>query len=356
VQLDFNTLVSPTPLQGDAGRCFILGSSPSLADEQLHLLEGERVFLCNGAWRALRDLDLAKANYIIWTGQGSWKNDIPELLEYRPNAKVFYSDLVSNCKTFKQFQTTTPDHHCIFRKSGLTDNGKMDLLGGYFPRQFKDGWGSARSVVIDAMIIAVLMGYKEICILGMDLDYTGRSYFYDEHDWLAKVNSPTGREKTFKTFAQVTKTLHEKGVAVKQLSKGFNRENYNATDAVGYIQYDTLERIVEGIWKPKTIGMYMDSFDNLTPQHIDFINKTRHLCDKLVLVAPNEDSATVCKALRKVSNSIASKDFEDAVQKLYRRYPKDKIRIFHNKKYPLKYDPDAAGWWNNERTKIILIG
>ena len=48
------------------------------------------------------------------------------------------------------------------------------------PSQYYDGWGKTGSVIIDAVLIAFFLGFKEIYLLGNDLSYEDneKTHFY----------------------------------------------------------------------------------------------------------------------------------------------------------------------------------
>ena len=352
-KLNFDkTWVKFKQMSGDKGRCFILGSAPSLEDEPLELLTGQRVFLCNKAWLALKLLSLDKANWLVYTGLASWENDLAELKEFDPNCERFYSNLITDSNAFKTSQEDFTEDYYVFPKVRSKSGGKgeKNVGKGYLPNQYSDGWGAAYSVVLDAMIIAYFMGYTELCLLGMDLDYTAsRHYFFEADDWLLKMNAPTLRDKTYIGLINLSQTLANKGVKVRNLSRGFKPENFPKHAKQKYL-IETgvkLEDVISGIVKRRNIGLVCGSFYPLDARHIKLIKKARWKCDLLILGVEESQNQPVVEAIRGVSKSIQCKSVADGVAQLQKQYPNDRIRIVYDARKPIKY-PDE---W---RRMIIL--
>ena len=330
-------------IPGDKGRCFILGSAPSLEDEPLELLTGQRVFLCNKAWLALKLLSLDKANWLVYTGLGSWENDLAELKEFDPNCERFYSNLITDSNAFKTSQEDFTEDYYVFPKvrSKSLGKGEKNVGQGYLPDQYRDGWGAAYSVVLDAMIIAYFMGYTELCLLGMDLDYTaGRHYFFEADEWLLKVNAPTLRDKTYIGLINLARTLANKGVKVRNLSRGFKPENY-AQYGKQRDLIETgvkLEDVISGIVNRRNIGLVCGSFYPLDAYHIKLIKEARVACDLLILGVEESQNQPVVESIRGVSKSIQCKSVAGCVAQIQKQYPNDRIRIVYDESKPIEYE------------------
>jgi hypothetical protein len=334
-------------IPGDKGRCFILGSAPSLENEPLELLKGERVFVCNKAWLALKLLNLDKANWIVYTGLGSWENDLADLKDYAPSGIRFYSDLITESSAFKISQQTFSEDYYVFDKRRLTVTKETANIGlGFFPDNYQAGWGSALSVILDAMVIAYFMGFTEICLLGVDLDYTSnRFYFFEADEFLQKNNAPTLRDKTYIGLINLARNLNERGVIVKNLSRGFKQKNYAKFDSkhTQLIDINTrLEDVVSGIVRHKNIGMIYSTFHPLDKSDIRLISKARSLCDKLVLCVSDSEQVPVLGAIRGVNDVVVCDNFEHGVKKLRKQYPNDRIRVVHDQRVAAAYTDEKV--------------
>lgn len=146
-------------------RCFILGNAPSLADLPLHALEGEDVFCVNRGMRAM-DLGLPRPKYLVVGDPDVYRNHMREI--DADGASVAQCFIGSNCLRLKP-----PKIDAILFGSSTQ---KMSLRAiPSAPLHLHRGG----TVVVVAAQIAFHMGYREIYIIGVDLDYSGpTTHFY----------------------------------------------------------------------------------------------------------------------------------------------------------------------------------
>lgn len=150
----------PMPEEDDAPkRCFIVGNAPSLGQIPLNLLEGEDIFCVNRGMKAL-DLGLPAPKVLVVSDRHVLKNHTQEILK---DARLVESFFVSA--------------DCLWRsriKVPLVPFGMSRLKLSLAP--FKAAplhLHRGESVVVTAAQIAAALGYKEIYIIGVDLDYSG---------------------------------------------------------------------------------------------------------------------------------------------------------------------------------------
>ena len=302
---------------------FILGSSPSLIDEPLHLLNGKIVYLVNKSWKALEMGLIHKCNGIMYAGLQSWIEHIDEMKEYGLDAiPKFYSDLVVNSHEFKE-HASKRDTYYMFPKRKAVSLGHA-IKGKHLPNTFEDGIGKTGSVTLDMIIICYLLGFKQIYILGMDCDYTSaKSHFYEGNTWDNHNAAPTIRENIRSGLLTLIQMLVERGVNVVQLSRGFKPVTPDDIN----IPTDRLENVVQGIIKPRTIGVLEEKFWPLQGDCIQHISTARKMSDKLIALCPSSDIAKVMASLRFVDETFISTS-GDGLNKIKKKYPNDNIRMF----------------------------
>lgn len=146
-------------------RCFIVGNGPSIADMPLHALAGEDIFCVNRGMRAL-DVGLPAPKYLV----------VADPLVYKNHA----SEIDSDGASVEKFFVAT---NCLWRKPPTVpvipvgSSGLSLSLAPFKPAPLHMHRG--HTVIVIAAQIAHLMGYKEIYIIGVDLDYSGPvTHFY----------------------------------------------------------------------------------------------------------------------------------------------------------------------------------
>lgn len=198
--LEFDNSMPPAV---EGGRCFIVGNAPSLATLPLHLLEGETLFCVNRGLRSM-ELGLPCPDYLVIGDALVYKSHWQEL--YADTRLVKQAFIGSNCL----WRGKVIDDAIPYGSSGL----KLSLA------PFAHGrWTLNRgeTVVIVAAQIAHLLGYKEIYIIGVDLDYDGpTTHFYGggakERERLANFRpGGTGAEAVNVAFANLQEAIHASG-------------------------------------------------------------------------------------------------------------------------------------------------
>ena len=315
------------------GPAFIIGGSPSVLDEPLHLLSGHRVYLCNKSWKALEMGLLEKANGLCYTGLSSYEEHIDEMNQYGlANIRKFYSDLiVTGVKrsTFK-VKGDPKEEVFVFPKRVAQKDGNKNLKNNlYLPSRIEDGIGKTGSVTLDMAVICYLMGFRNIYLLGMDLDYTAAQYyFFEGNSWDRKVSEPTLRLGIHTCMCNLAKAMGAKGVSLKNISLGYNPELYaEHTDLT--INTDTLQNVLGGYIKPKSIGVIHGDFYPLNHHDTDQIGNARKKCDKLIVSCTKESMVRVMEHVRFVDGAIYSATEQQAIDNITTQYPNDNIRLFH---------------------------
>lgn len=192
-------------------RCFILGNAPSLKIENLSLLKNEKIFICNKGYNAL-DIGLPHYNFYVLADPNVARFNLNDI-EEKVTSPRFYSSVVSR---------KVPE----LQKEYITFNRIKTKLHDKFPKKFEDGWGKVATVVLDAVMIAYFMGFKEIYLLGVDLDYSSsNTHFYEDDDREIKSKNIMNIEFVLRQAEAISnhfKTIDKKLI---NLSQGFKHKN-----------------------------------------------------------------------------------------------------------------------------------
>jgi hypothetical protein len=153
-------------------RGFIVANGPSLKSINLSLLKDEFVCILNNGGRAIGEM-LPHANMHVATDNN----------KYRRFALEFENVALAHCIPYRLFNFKV---RRVWKKLDRRSNRPYfiishprPLLEGGFARDPWDGYGDCATVVLWAVQIMYYMGFSEIYVLGVDLDYESQGpYFY----------------------------------------------------------------------------------------------------------------------------------------------------------------------------------
>ena len=219
-------------------RCFILGSSPSINDENLSLIENEKIFISNKWVLFTKQVGLTKYDYYAVTDPYSYKNLYENHLSEleKISVPILTTNTVVDLNKIDQL-----DNYFIAKK-----NSEIFLDNNHFPKTFHSEWPRSGSVVFDQTILAFFMGFKEIYLLGVDFSYfdPGITHFYgtgklEQKQKLDDKSSRALREliiikNSMKTLSDY---LNSHGVVYKNLGKKFRFHDL--------MKIDTLENVMQ---------------------------------------------------------------------------------------------------------------
>jgi hypothetical protein len=196
-------------------RCFIIGGAPSLAKENLSLLKNEKIFICNKGWEAFK-IGLPHYDYYVLADGNVARFNLTDI-EEKVTSPRFYSSVVS--RKVPELKS----EYIIFNRI------KSKLLKT-FPKNFNDGWGKVATVVLDAVMIAYFMGFKEIYLLGVDLDYTSNNtHFYKDDTREIKSKDKMNIDYVLATATAITGHLNDRNCNLVNLSKGYKIKGFMNT-------------------------------------------------------------------------------------------------------------------------------
>lgn len=179
------------------GTCFILATGPSIKEQNLELLRGRKVIGVNGAISKMQELQIVPTHYVITdddfavhrfemlrqaVDSGAKCFFAPSVLavmcEQEPQMlqrkNIFLIEPINQLfgiprlagESFLEWVRSHPDVVLP-----TPPHEQVDRIG--FSLNVEDGIFTACTVVYGALQIAYYLGFRRICILGMDLDYSG---------------------------------------------------------------------------------------------------------------------------------------------------------------------------------------
>lgn len=211
-------------------RCFIFGNSPSLLEENLKLIENEDVFICNRGYKIkeVENVNLNNLKYYVLGDKLHAETFLDEIYEKTKGLKIYLASNITDPKVLKKFES-------IYEVYKRIDKPFSD-----FPLTFNQGWGKGKTVIVDAIIIAYFLGYKEIYLLGVDLDYSyTNNHFYKDSSFEIKYknNVPKSLKQILKSLDIISKYFDSKNIKFRNLSKRFKH--------IDYVKKSKLESVIK---------------------------------------------------------------------------------------------------------------
>jgi hypothetical protein len=164
---DYTKHIKPFHNKHKGERCFILGSGPSLNKTDLSKIKGEYVFGCNKIYK-LKNIDFS---YYVVSDVFVWEKRTDVFLNMSIPLFLAGSAARDFIQKEGKYQKNTKNTILPLQDVGrMKEKGKIatDITNGIY-------W--AETVIIEAIQIAYYMGFKEVCLLGCDCDYSGIHHF-----------------------------------------------------------------------------------------------------------------------------------------------------------------------------------
>jgi hypothetical protein len=208
-------------------RCFIIGSGPSLIREKLSLLKNEKIFIVNRAYKALSH-GLTHYDFHVCVDKRVYEENSAEI---QKNTKFprFYNHAFLDSEQY--WSGPKEKFIPIFRHENKNSILYKSLLLNIMPSNYYDGWGKTGTVVIDAILIAFFLGFKEIYILGNDLSYENNknTHFYGggvgERRFSSEIKSAIFLSDSLSLIVKnLNKFFELNSVKMVNLSKGYKHE------------------------------------------------------------------------------------------------------------------------------------
>ncbi|BBB24353.1 hypothetical protein CVFO_1263 [Isorropodon fossajaponicum endosymbiont JTNG4] len=238
-------------------RCFLLGSGPSIKQENLKVLKNEIVFALNNFYvhpdfQEIMSGDVEKyymtAPIHLPQTEQEWKDWFEDMEQYIPK----HTKILFGLNTYKN------NTRYILNKYELFNNHQVNWYytgintGEYYSFNKKDIkmtnmiW-NANTISIYALISAIYMGFDEIYLLGIDHNYVcnqGNQWrFYKEGLHQKNEISRTMKGKSYNqhTFAATGKIFKQYQMLLEK-NKIYNCSN---TSLLDIFEYANLEKILK---------------------------------------------------------------------------------------------------------------
>jgi hypothetical protein len=154
-----------------SGRCFVVGNGPSLKEHNLSALRGEIFFGVNRGYLAQAN-GLPKPTFYVLSDPKTYRAYTEEIRAADVGLR-FYRSAVTVTKEYRRSR----DREFVIPFNIIRDKF---IHGGDFSEDVSLGTPRGKTVVLDAIQIAVHLGFREIYVIGVDLSApaTGASHFY----------------------------------------------------------------------------------------------------------------------------------------------------------------------------------
>ena len=207
-------------------RCFILGSGPSLLEENLSLIKNEKIFIVNRGYKALEH-GLSHYDFYVCVDKRVYENNFEEI-QKNTRFPRFYNHTFIDSEIYwgGKKEKFIP----IFKHENKNSILYKSLMLGIMPTEYYDGWGKAVTVVVDTALIAFFLGFKEIYILGVDLYYkdNNKTHFYGKEESIYLQDKKPKRllsDALKITVINLNKFFYHHSVKMVNLSKGYSHND-----------------------------------------------------------------------------------------------------------------------------------
>lgn len=207
-------------------RCFIIGNAPSLKYEDLDILYSMNE-ICFGVNRIYKAFENTKwrPTYYVAVDYEICKNDynIIENIDSIKFIRHFFNEINWKSKNVYQF-------------------GGVSSQNIEFSRDISKGVYIGNTVIYDSLQIAYYMGFEEIYLLGVDLDFSKKineegRHFYKYHNSKERLHEGN-LNHILKSFACAANVFKNEGIILRNLSRAGTWQE---------IEHDNFENVIEKI-------------------------------------------------------------------------------------------------------------
>jgi len=228
-------------------RCFILGSGPSINNQDLSLLKKDTCIVSN--WFILHpEYNTIKPQYYcIWAqhffGTAMESKTWDPVVNFNKFLYPYINSEKNSIKLFPLFfknsiesQNLFEDHKIIYLD--IDNNPKINEIN-FFETDITKKLYHGGTVVINFCIpLAISLGYKEIYLIGCDCNYTKQKHFYDENVGKQTINNDKLLQRqvdlnVLLSFSKNGEVMQSYSI-VKDHCEKIGVKVYNATDG-GYL-------------------------------------------------------------------------------------------------------------------------
>ena len=192
-------------------RCFVIGNGPSLNRDELDCLRDEITFVCN---RFYKIYDGWNGTFYCCQDEIVFRNNKNEIEDYDSKFKV-----LNIHPSNKEFIKKHRDYIYLnvrrfrYRRGKNPKFSKRYLFGTY------DGF----TVTYSMIQLAVMMGFKEIYLMGVDFNYVIKNGIIDKASYpegvgAAAAGAQTDFQYNLKAYQEAARYCNDKGVKIYNVS------------------------------------------------------------------------------------------------------------------------------------------
>lgn len=205
-------------------RCFIVGNAPSLKYEDLEMLHNmkEVCFGVNRIYRAFENTDW-RPTYYVAVDHEICKNDC---------------DIIENINSIKFVRHFF--NNINWKDNNIYQFGGLSSKNIEFSNDISDGIYIGNTVIYDALQIAYYMGFNEVYLLGVDLDFSKKineegRHFYEYHNDKERLHEGN-LNHILMSFACAAQIFENEGIILRNLSRAgewqeIKRDNFDSVIA-----------------------------------------------------------------------------------------------------------------------------
>jgi hypothetical protein len=204
-------------------RCFIIGTGPSLRTEDINKLKTEYTFGVNAVCLLFAELKW-KTTYFVISDDKAYK---------RLNSELPKEDTKNIFISSRKRETINADYTLIpknVRNSFLTTNKYKKFSNDIHANCF-----DATTVVFNTMQIAVYMGFKEICLLGVDCTYDNTNKQYSVDHGIRNPYYKSAGRQMIEDFKVAKRFTDQFGIKVYNATRGGMLEVFERVDLDEYL-------------------------------------------------------------------------------------------------------------------------
>ena len=198
-------------------RCFIVGAAPSIKLLDLSKLNQEYTFVCNKSFE-LKKMGLNKGCFYVIGDRNGYEE--------------FGDKITSDIADYFFISTKIPwDKN--FKNEYFFKISNAEIYKGYIHADLTKTLPLAHTIVATSILIAKYLGFSEIIVIGVDMDYSGATHCYSSSKGENERKPNEDMQLiNLKTFEVISKYLQKNGIKIYNASpKGrlncMERKKYN---------------------------------------------------------------------------------------------------------------------------------
>lgn len=198
-------------------RCFIVATAPSLAMEDLNLIKKEYSFGVNSIVLAYDKTDWRPTFYGL-QDKGAYERLEDKILASRGEIQEMF------CGVSIDALSPNVKCPCCYYRLDLLDHDKRgtkhaNKCDKNVEKRVYDG----HSITYSMIEIAMYMGFKEIILLGVDCDYSGKQMHFATYTDNKVLNAS---ENMYKSYCVMRKYAEEHGIKIMNASRGWKLDAF----------------------------------------------------------------------------------------------------------------------------------